>query len=76
MRLSCGAAGNPAPEITWLRQDGMLCYLKKNEKFFRIPQEEKELELVTAGADLVLSPVTKEDRGQESSDFTESDDSS
>ena len=48
VRLSCGAEANPAPEITWLR----------------IPEGEAELELVSEGRDLVLSPVTKEDRGQ------------
>ena len=48
VRLSCGAEANPAPEITWLR----------------IPEGEDELELVSEGRDLVLSPVTKEDRGQ------------
>lgn len=48
LRLSCGAEANPAPEITWLR----------------IPSGDTELELVSQGRDLVLSPVTKEDRGQ------------
>ena len=50
LRLSCGAEANPAPEITWLR----------------IPSGDTELELVSQGRDLVLSPVTKEDRGQSS----------
>ena len=48
VRLTCGAEANPAPEITWLR----------------IPAGDTELELVSEGRDLVLSPVTKEDRGQ------------
>jgi len=48
LRLSCGAEANPAPEITWLR----------------IPSGDTELELVSQGRDLVLSPVTKEDRGE------------
>ena len=48
LRLSCGAEANPAPEITWLR----------------IPRGDTELELVSQGRELVLSPVTKEDRGQ------------
>ena len=48
VRLSCGAEANPAPEITWLR----------------ILEGETELELISEGRDLVLSPVTKEDRGQ------------
>ena len=52
VRLSCGAEANPAPEITWLR----------------ISAGETELELVTQGRDLILSPVTKEDIGQSYND--------
>jgi len=45
--LTCAADSNPAPEITWLRT----------------PPGQTELELVSTGSELTLSPVTKEDAG-------------
>ena len=49
VRLSCAAEASPAPELTWLRA--------------RPGNDLSDLELVTSGPDLVLAPVTKEDRG-------------
>ena len=49
VRLSCAAEASPAPELTWLRA--------------RPGHDLSDLELVTSGPDLVLAPVTKEDRG-------------